>query len=201
MQAVTSPDRIRFLPTSSRSVRLENRAALLRRWRLARAGLLSQPRAVARWFPGQRRLLELLEVLEEVDVERVADCATPLFGLPLGCTELRLDPASEYSCQEPLEQEAAQECFLALSGRLDAIRTSLQQACILFAMAPAEASWLSRHCPHELKVLARDPSMLLNPVASHEFFIAAAHPDSQLSGAERTVLSAVSRRVSVALAT
>ena len=133
MQAVTSPDRIRFLPTSSRSVRLENRSALLRRWRLAQAGLLSQPRAMARWFPSQRPLLELLAVLEETDVERVADCATPLFGLPLRCIELRLDPGSEYPCLEPLEQEAADECFLALGGRLDAIRTSLQQACILSA--------------------------------------------------------------------
>ena len=66
-------------------------------------------------------------------------------------------------------------------------------------MTPAQASWLSRHCPHELKVLARDPSMVLNPVASQEFFIAAAHPESQLSSTERTVLSAVSRRASLVL--
>ena len=194
MLYTNTADRTRFLPTSSRTVWLENRWALLRRWRLVRAGLLSDARLVTRWFPGQRPLLDLLEVLDEADVERIADCGTPLFGLPLRCTDFSLEACAAFSCLEGIEQESVQESFLALSGRLDAVRTSLQQACVLFGMTHAEASWLSRYCPQELHLLARDPAMVLTPIASYEYYVAAAHADSQLSSSERTVLSAVSRR-------
>lgn len=191
-----SADKLRQLPTFSRSIRLENRLALVRRWQLARTGALSDPRLVNRWFPGQRDLLSLLEVMSEEEVERVADTDTPLFGLQLRCTDFSLRACGAFPIQERLEVESVAESFLALSSRLDLVRLSVHQACVNFSLTYTEATWLSNYCPHELQLLARDPSMVLYFVASSEYVMAAAH--DVLKPNQRTIFSATSRRGAVA---
>lgn len=193
MEAINaSNERIRKLPTSSRSVRHENRSALLRRWRLKQAGALEDPRLVNRWFPGQRDLLEMLDVLSLEEVERIADCGAPLFTVPLRCTDFSLEACASYSLTDAFEQECVEESFLALSARLDSVRTCMQQGCLIFSLTYTEAAWLSSFCPQELHLLARDPSMVLTPAASSEYFIAAAA--RSLSTVERTLLGSVSNR-------
>ncbi len=188
----TSSERIRHLPTADRSVRLENRSALLRRWSLLRSGALDDPRLLNRWFPGQRDLLDVLHALTREEVEQLADCGTPLFGLQFRCTDFSLDACATYTITDSLELQSVQESFLALSARLDAVRTSMQQACLIFNLAHSEAGWLQRYCPQELQLLARDPSMVLTSLASAEYFIAAA--TRTMTSGERTVLGSVSRR-------
>lgn len=193
MEAISaSNERIRKLPTLSRSVRHENRSALLRRWRLKQDGRLEDPRVVNRWFPGQRGLLELLDVLSLEEVERLADCGAPLFAVPLRCTEFSLGACASYSLTDAFEQECVEESFLALSARLDSVRTCMQQGCLIFNLTYAEAAWLSSFCPQELHLLARDPSMVLTAAASSEYFIAAA--TRSLTTVERTLLGSVSNR-------
>lgn len=191
-------DKLRHLPTPSRAVRLENRTALFRRWDLQRAGVLDDPRIVNRWFPGQRDLLQMLEVLTADEVAAIADCGVPLFGLQLRCTDFILDTDGDRVTTDPLEQAGIQESFVALMARLDCIRTSLHQACLTFNLTYAEAQWLQRYCPHELQALARDPSMPLTPLASQQFFVAAA--TRTLTSVQRSVIGCTSRRVRPALA-
>lgn len=171
----------------------------MRRWRLVQEGSLEDPKVVARLFPGQRALLEILEVLTEAEVEAVADCGTPLFGLQLRCTDYNLQACAGYSLRDSIESESASESFLALSARVDAIRTSVQQACLVFNLTVVEASWLSRFCPYELQLLAKDPSMMLTTAVSTEFFLASSI--CSLNHVERTVLGSVSRRNRAALST
>jgi hypothetical protein len=171
---------------------MENRTALMRRWRLVQSNALSDPRTMNRWFPGQRDLLDLLDVLSREDVEHLADCGTPLFALPLRCTEFSLDACASYSITDSLEVDSVQESFVALSARLDSVRTSLQQACLIFNLASSEANWLQKFCPHELQLLSRDPSMVLTMAVSKDYFIAAA--TRSMTVVEKTVLSSVSRR-------
>lgn len=185
-------DKTRHMPTADRSVRMENRTALLRRWRLVRSGALDDPRLVNRWFPGQRDLLDLLDVLGQEEVEQLADCGTPLFGPQLRCTEYNLEACASYSIANGLEADSVQESFLALSARLDSVRTSLQQACLIFNLATSEANWLQKYCPQELQLLSRDPSMVLTMAVSKDYFTAAA--TRSLTAVEKTVLSSVSRR-------
>lgn len=193
----TNSEKIRHLPTPDRSVRLENRSALLRRWRLKQSGALDDPRLLNRWFPGQRDLLDMLDALTREEVEQIADCGTPLFGLQLRCTDFSLDACATYSVSDTLEQESVQESFLALSARLDSVRTSMQQACLIFKLTHSEAGWLQRFCPQELQLLARDPSMVLTCMGSTEYFIAAAM--RLLTPVERTVLGSTSSRPCSAL--
>jgi hypothetical protein len=191
MELVNVPsDALRHLQVWNRSVRLENLNALMRRWRLACSGVLDNMRLTERLFPGQRDLLELLAVCSEEEVRQIADCATPLFGLRLRCTEFKL-PADAQQV-DPLEAESVEESFVALSARLDAVRTDIEQARIAFSLTKAEALWLSRYCPHELYALARDPSMVLAQVVHWDYFVACV--TRNLSREQRTLFSAVSRR-------
>ncbi len=189
----------RRLTPTARSVRLENSRALTRRWRLVQEGSLEDPKVVARLFPGQRALFEILEVLTEAEVEAVADCGTPLFGLQLRCTDYNLQACADYRLSDSIESESASESFLALSARVDAIRTSVQQACLVFNLTMVEASWLSRFCPYELQLLAKDPSLMLTTAVSTEFFLASSI--CSLNHVERTVLGSVSRRNRAATST
>ncbi len=198
MNVSTNSDSLRHLPTPLRAVRMENSAALLRRWELLRNGALDDPRLINRWFPGQRDILEILEVLTLPEVERIADCGVPLFGLQLRCTDFVLGAYSGRQPTDPLEQGAVQESFIALTARLDCVRTSFQQACLTFNLTYSEAAWLQRFCPHELQALAHDPSMQLTPLVSSEFFVAAA--TRTFTRVERSVLGCVSRRARTALA-
>lgn len=178
------------LPTH-RAVMFENRTALIRRWRLVRSGALSDPRLVSRWFPRQRELLELLDCLEEEEVLRAANVAQPLFGLSLRCMDFRLDACSAFEPTDPLERDSVQESFLALSTRLDAIRLN-KQAASMFNLTGAEAAWLEGFCPLELHCLARDPAMVLTPLAALEYFMLSASDSFTFSS--RTLLATLSRR-------
>jgi len=182
---------LRHLQVWNRSVRLENLAALERRWRLARSGALDNMRLTERLFPGQRNLLDLLAVCGEEEVAHLADCATPLFGQKLRCTEFQLANVPAQGA-DLLEAEGFEESFLALAARLDAVRTDIEQARIIFSLTKAEALWLSRYCPHELYALARDPSMVLTQVVHWDYFVAST--TRSLSREQRTLFSAVSRR-------
>jgi hypothetical protein len=184
-------DELRHLQVWNRSVRLENLNALMRRWRLAQSGALQNMRPTERLFPGQRDLLDLLAVSSEEEVKQMADCATPLFGLKLRCTEFKLATGGAQPA-DPVEAASFEESFVALSARLDAVRTDIEQARIVYSLTRAEALWLSRYCPHELYALARDPSMVLAQVVHWDYFVACA--TRSLSREQRTVLSAVSRR-------
>lgn len=186
-----SGEELRNLQVWNRSVRLENLSALTRRWRLAQSGALDNMRMTERLFPGQRNLLELLAISSEEDLVRMADCATPLFGLKLRCTEFKL---GAFGCRtdEPLEAGSFEETFVALAARLDAVRTDTEQARIVFSLTRAEAVWLARYCPHELYALARDPSMVLTQVVPWDYFVASV--TRSLSREQRTMFSAVSRR-------
>ncbi|HEX2543439.1 MAG TPA: hypothetical protein VHL79_01080 [Ramlibacter sp.] len=183
-------EEMRHLQVWNRSVRLENLNALMRRWRLAQSGALDGMRSTERLFPGQRNLLELLAVCSQQEVLHIAESATPLFGLRLRCTEYKLS-AGGSSPQDPLEAEGQQESFMALTARLDAVRTNLEQARIVFGLTRAEAAWLSRYCPHELHALACDPAMVLAQAVHWDFFVASV--TRGLSREQRTVLSAVTR--------
>lgn len=188
---------LRHLQVWNRSVRLENLAALRRRWRLARSGALDNLRLTERLFPGQRNLLDLLAACGEEEVMRLADCATPLFGQKLRCTEFQLAGVPAQPA-DTLEAESFEESFLALSARLDAVRTDVEQARIIFSLTKAEALWLARYCPHELHALARDPSMVLTQIVHWDYFVAST--TRCLNREQRTLFSAVSRR-SAAMAT
>jgi hypothetical protein len=184
------PRNIKQLPTSGRSIRFENASALKRRWRLMQDGALDDPKDMKRLFPDQRDFMELLEVLSEEEVDSMADCGTPLFGFQFRCADYNLDALARNPLGD-LEAASCTEAFLALASRLDAIRTSVQQACLVFNLSVAEASWLSRFCPQELNLLARDRSMQLVPMASLQYFMASA--TRSLTNVEKTVLGSVSR--------
>jgi hypothetical protein len=177
---------------------MENTSALMRRWNLLQSGALDDPRVVNRWFPGQRDILEILQVLTLPEVERIADCGVPLFGLQLRCTDFVLDAYAARQVTDPMEQGAVQESFIALMARLDCVRTCFQQACLTFNLTYAEAAWLQRFCAHELQALAHDPSLQLTPLVSTEFFVASA--TRTFTSVQRSVLGCVSRRARPALA-
>lgn len=183
-------DEMRHLQVWNRSVRLENLQALMRRWRLTQSGALEDMRGTERLFPGQRDLLDLLAVCSEQEVLHMAQSATPLFGLRLRCTEFKLaDTASAPA--DPIEAQGQEESFVALTARLDAVRTDVEQARIVFGLSRAEAAWLSRWCPHELHALARDPAMVLAPAVHWDYFVAAV--TRSLTREQLTLFSAVSR--------
>ena len=186
---------MRHLQVWNRSVRLENLHALMRRWRLAQSGALEDMRGTERLFPGQRDLLDLLSVCSEQEVLHMAKSATPLFGLRLRCTEFKLGDGGPVA-PDPVEAESHEESFVALTARLDAVRTDLEQARIVFGLSRAEAAWLSRYCPHELYALARDPAMVLAPAVHWDYFVAAV--TRGLSREQLTLFSAASRHAPAA---
>ena len=179
------------LPTLTRSVLAENRAALERRWEVARNTDLDS-RALNRWYPGQRQLLDLLAVLDSEELLRLADCGTPLFHVQLRAGHIQPETCAGITLTQATEIAAAEEAFLALSARLDAVRTALAQACVLYDLKGNEAAWISRFCPHELRMIAKDQSMVLKQSASYEYFAAAASRLG-LKRHERTLLAAISR--------
>lgn len=191
-------DEFRHLQVWNRTVRLENLSALARRWRLATSGALDDVRVAERLFPGQRDLLDLLEVASEEEVMRMADCAIPLFGLRIRCLDFSL-AARTCPPEDPIEAESFHESFVALAARLDAVRTDLEQARIVFGLTKAQALWLSRHCPHELYALARDPSMVLTQSVHWDYFVATV--TRGLSREQRTLFSAVTRRAPAVMMT
>ena len=180
------------LPTVDRSIRDENASALLRRWEYALTNPLFDSSACQQWFPGQRPLLELLSVLSKDQVMDIADVGLPLFTV-------RTPVSSEFStnrslvpARDLLQQQAAEEVFIALMCRLDSLRTSVTQAQILYDLPPSHATFINRHGPVELRSIASDPSVVLLPSVAMEYFICAS--SKRIGSRERTVLACASRR-------
>jgi len=179
------------LPTETRAVRAENLTVLLRRWEIARVLDDIDPRIVARWFPGQRDLLERLSVYTEEEVTTAADCLCPLFSI----TFLEGHPAPgsrPFSTVDPYELGNREEVFMALCVRLDAIRTDTEKGCILHDITASEAGILSSSTPHQLKDLAASPGMALNLSASDQYFSAVLAGDMTVG--ERTRLAFMSKK-------
>jgi hypothetical protein len=180
-----------YLPTVDRSIRDENRHALLRRWRFSQSALADNVRLSQQWFPGQRTVLEVLSVLSEHEVQDLADCGLPLFAVRTPVAT----PNGSVNSQEPkdaLHAEAIEEVFMALMSRLDSLRTSHTQAAMLYDLQASQASLISRHSPRELHAVACDPAVVLLPSVSDEYFLIAA--TSPMSYRKRTVLACTSRR-------
>lgn len=179
------------LPNYSRSIRSENLKALARRWHIARSTELIDPRVIARWFPGQRNLLEMLAVISEEEVVRIADCNSPLFSLMIHDS---LQPGTSACLVQPGEFEAANrhEAFLALTVRLDSIRTAMDHACVQFDLTSSEANHIGRYEPHELWDISANPSLVMLPAASDQYFMAAATRD--MTSSQRTLYMTMSKR-------
>lgn len=179
------------LPNYTRSILAENKKALMRRWQIARSTEDLDPRVLARWFPEQDHLLELLAVLSEEEMLRIANTQAPLFTMVL---HEGLKPATVAALVQPGELEAAnrQEAFMALAIRLDALRTSSEQGCVIFDLSASEGSYLGRMAPHDLWDLAANPALVLVPAASDRFFDVAATRD--MTSGERTMYMGMSKR-------
>lgn len=152
---------------------------------------MEDPKIMQRWFPGQRELCNILSVLTLDQVEDMADCGLPLFNLrlPLGINDSFLKqtvPADAF------EAEAHQEVFLALVARLDSLRTSPSSLSMLYDMNSAQANFIGRHSSRELHCLAGDPSVVLVPAVTDEYFVLSAA--EKMTARERTVLASTTRR-------
>lgn len=179
------------LSTEDRSVRAENASLLMRRWHLARAGMPSDPAVMDRWFPLQRGLFDLLAVMTEEEVQKVCDCGIPLFGVP---RVAHINP-SDYigaAAGSQWEECNSEEVYMALTCRLDGLRTDRTNAAVVFDIMAAEAAAIARLSPFELRAVAKNPMMVMQPAASDQYFIAAATHD--FTPAQRTVLATKSRR-------
>lgn len=178
-------------PTLLRSVMAENKSLLLRRWRLVQAGLLDDSKAVDRWFPGQRNLLEYLSVADEADVIAMSGCTIPLFSvtLPVGVAP---GPFRAKRADNDFEAASFDEIFLALSVRLDCMRLSTAQAAMIFGLSNQEVNRASQFGPHELHALARDPMMHVFQVAGDSYFTSVM--SREMTESEKTMLATVSRR-------
>lgn len=179
------------IPTYERAVRAENVKAMVRRWRISQSSEFVDPRVIARWFPGQRNLLELLAVLAEEEVIKLADCSLPLFSLSI---HPGLLPSTSAPLVQPGEFEAANrhETFLALASRVDSIKTSFSEGCVLYDLALTEAVHIRRFGTHELWDIAANPGLVMFPVASDQYFEVAA--TRALSSSQKTQLMTMSKR-------
>lgn len=183
-----------YLPDYVRSIRAENRVGLLRRWRLMQDRDLMDPRVSAQWFPGQRGLLEMLTVLSEEEVLRMAECNSPIFSvsLPAGLT-----PKTSASLFQRgvVEDENRKEIFMALVTRREAVIENPEQAAVQYDLSAVDLKVLSMHEPYELLDIAADPCLVMQPVASEQWFMVSALRD--LTVARRTMYLGVSKRTVV----
>lgn len=180
-----------YLPTVDRSIRDENRSALLRRWYFVASDLANDNRICQQWFPGQRTLLEVLSVLSKEEVFELAECGLPLFSIRTPMVAQN-DVFETHEPKNAFQAEAIEEVFMALISRLDGLRTSHTQAVMLYDLQPAQASLISRHSPRELHAIATDPAVLLLPTVADEYFVIAS--TSHMTFRERTVLAGTVRR-------
>jgi hypothetical protein len=187
----TQQAQIHQLPNYVRSIRTENLKALSRRWNLARSTELIDSRVLSRWFPGQRGLLEMLAVMSEEEVARVAACNSPIFSLTL---HEGINPATSASLGQPGEFEAANrhEAFMALMTRRENVIECTDQASVQYDLSSADVKVLSKYESHELWDLSANPSLVLQPVASDQWFMVAAVRD--LTVAQRTLYLGMSKR-------
>jgi len=177
--------------TIDRSIRAENKAMLLRRWKIAKSAVHEDVKTVNRWFAGQRAMLEILSVLDESKVLYIADCGTPLFSVQVPRNFELLD-FPDFTSRDAFEKDGQTEVFMALATRLDALRSTCAQACMLYNITPFDAKHLMRHGPHELLTMSTDPVTQILPAVSDAYFLATAQ--RIMSDAEKTVFASVSRR-------
>lgn len=177
--------------TIDRSIRAENKALLLRRWHMAKFAVHENVKTVDRWFAGQRNMLEMLALVDEARVLYMADCGTPLFSVQVPCSFEIMEFPKQQS-RDDLEQDGRDEIFMALATRLDALRSTCAQACMLYNLTPLDAQHLMRHGPHELRTMATDPVTKILPAVSDAYYLATAN--RIMTDAEKTVFASVSRR-------
>lgn len=180
-----------YLPTVDRSIRDENKSAILRRWAFSCTESANDNRVVQQYFPGQRTLLEVLSVLSEEQVHELADCGLPLFSVrtPMAAQNGIFDV---HKPKDSFQAEAIEEVFMALISRLDSLRTSPTQAAMLYDLQSAQASLISRHSPRELHAIASDPAVVLLPTVADDYFLIAS--TTSMTFRERTVLAGAARR-------
>lgn len=169
----------------------ENRSALLRRWSFTSTDMFNDTRICQQWFPGQRGVLDVLSVMDEAQVHEMADCRLPLFSVraPIAAND---GVFTSHAPQSEFHVEASAEVFMALISRLDALRTSLTQAAMLYDLPTSQVSWISRHSLRELQAVASDPVAVLLPTVADEYFVIAATTPMTLR--ERTALAGTARR-------
>jgi hypothetical protein len=173
-----------YLPTVDRSIRDENKSALMRRWGFASSELANDIRICQQWFPGQRALFEVLSVVDESKVAEMADCGLPLFSVRTPMTAQN-GVFESHKPKDAFQAEAIEEVFMALISRLDSLRTSHTQATMLYDLSSAQASLISRHSPRELHIIATDPAVILLPTVAGT---------TEMTARERTVLAGTARR-------
>lgn len=175
--------------TITRSILLENRCALRRRWRIAQDNSLD-PNELSHWFPGQRTLFDILKVVTEDDVDVMADCTSPLFTIkPMGLFKIENAPHEDE--MHPVDKGRSDEVYIGLLARLDAVRTAEVQARTYFGMRQEEVRWLDPFCPIELRRISFDPSARMQLAVSDKYFIASSV--RQLNRSERSILATTAR--------
>ncbi len=183
--------KLKNLSVVDRSIRDENRMAILRRREFAARQIVNENKIVEQCFPSQRALLELLCVLDEEQALELADCALPLFTIRLPFAE-HANPKIQSQTQEGVASPSAEEVAMALLSRLDSLRSAHVQAAMLYDLNSAQAAFIGRHTPRELNHIAKDPAVVLLPTVSDEYFQIAA--TTKMTTRERTVLAGTSRR-------
>ena len=179
------------LPTADRSIREENKSALLRRWHFAHSDEAIDISLSQTWFPGQRLLLDLLAVSSIEEAIVLADTGLPLFTprIPISLADKIFQ---SHPPQSAMHAESIEEVFMAMISRLDALRASPTQGALLYDLQPSQARLIARHNPRELHTISTDPSMLMIPAVADEYFLISG--TTALSFKDRTVLSGTSRK-------
>lgn len=188
-----SPARLAVLTSMDRDIFEENRQILERRWQLATSDALDEVKDLERYFPGQRELLDVLSVMDLDQVRVMADCGTPLFRVNLPATPVDVPYVAPQGKLDPIEEECARETFIALLGRLDALRQGPVLARQVFDLSSSQSRYLERRSPREMQAMAHDPNLTLRPAVNMEYFYVAATHD--LTTRDRTALSMTARRV------
>jgi len=158
-----------------RSIRLENRAALKRRWRVAQQLQELPPATARRLFPSQGELLKLLSACTEAEVERMANVSVPLFTVSLDLF-IRAEDVVVGVAERPrdaMQAEAFDELWQAMAARLDAIRQCPEEAQVAYHLSRSTVKRLSVYSPYELAYVALQPSTVMLPLGRPEFFLSA----------------------------
>lgn len=191
-----SPARLAVLTSMDRDIFEENRQLLERRWQLATTDALDNVKDLERFFPGQRELLDVLSVMDIEQVRVMADCGTPLFKINLPATPVDVPYVAPEGKLDQIEEDCARETFIALLGRLDALRQGPVLARQVFDLSTSQSRFLERRSPREMQAMAHDPNLTLRPAVNMDYFFAAASHD--LTTRERTALSMTARRLASA---
>lgn len=193
MAATTlQPPTTQYMTSIDRAVREENFYALIRRWQYAKAGVMDDAKFMQRWFPGQRELLSTLSVLSDSEALHISDCGIPLFSIRLPHLGTNDSVYTRPETPTPMENEAAEEVFMALMARSDALRVASISAVTLYDMPKSAVSYLNTNNARKLRCVSYDQSVMLVPSVADEYFVLAA--TSQMPAPAQTVLASTTRR-------